>query len=206
MAYFKPMSDTTSPKRAVFLHGTSGHPGDHWWPWLKDKFERSNYEVWAPELPDNDRPNTKTYWDFLTSQNWDFRENVLVGHSSGATTILNLLANPDFPKVKTAVLVGVFLNEDLTSKSADFEQTGQFASLFPKSGSDWSVIKQKAEKFYFVHGDDDPYCSYQDALEASKQLGGELITIDGGGHLSSSFGVTELPRLVAVLERDNILS
>ena len=192
-------------KRAVFLHGTSGDPLHHWWPWLKAEFEKSGYEVWAPLLPDNDRPNDMTYWKFLASQNWDFHDNVLVGHSSGATTVLNLLAREEFPQVKAAVLVGAFLNEDLTSKSADFDHTDQFADLFPADGFDWQVIQRKAEKFYFVHGNDDPYCSYADAVETCETLGGEMITIQNGGHLSTRFGVTELPQLVNSLQRDAIL-
>lgn len=192
-------------KRAVFLHGTNGDPGDHWWPWLKKHFEDSGYEVWAPVLPGNDKPNEEVYRKFLMSNDWTFEDNVLVGHSSGATTVLNLLARNDFPPVKAAVLAGVFLNEDLTSKSADFVQTGQFMNLFPKAGFDWRAIKEKSEKFYFVHGDDDPYCSYTDALEACRTLDGQMITVKDGGHLSTNFNVTELPQLVDSLQRDMIL-
>ena len=192
-------------KRALFLHGTNGSPSDHWWPWLHREFEKSGYEVWAPLLPDNNRPDEQTYWDFLTGSQWDFADNALVGHSSGATSVLSLLARPTFPKAKAAVLVGVFLNEDLTSKSPDFEQAGQFAGLFPSAGFDWEAIEQKAEKFYFVHGDNDPYCAYDDAVEAAQTLGGELITLPGAGHISESPVVTELPQLADVLRRDSLL-
>lgn len=192
-------------KRAVFLHGTNGDPSDHWWPWLKAQFESSGYEVWAPVLPDNDRPNEETYREFLMSKEWSFNDNVLVGHSSGATTVLNLLARSEFPKVKAAVLVGTFLNENLTSKSSDFEKSDQFIHLFPSNGFDWQTIKDKSEKFYFVHGDDDPYCLYADAVEACDILGGEMITVQNGGHLSASFGVVKLPQLITSLERDKIL-
>ena len=190
-------------KRAVFLHGTDGDPSHHWWPWLKAQFEASGYEVWAPVLPDNHRPNAKTYWDYLLSQGWNFQDNVIVGHSSGATEVLNLLSSRDFPKVRAAVLVGVFLNQDLTSRSASFE-SDQFTDLCPEAGFDLTEIMQNAEKFYFVHGDDDGYCSYDDAVQACHAVGGEMITITNGGHLTSRFG-TQIPQLTSVLIRDNIL-
>ena len=193
-------------KRAVFLHGTSGNPDDHWWPWLKARFEKSGYEVWAPVLPDNDRPNAETYRKFLMSSEWTFRNNILVGHSSGATSVLNLLARDDFPEIKAAVLVGTFLNENLTKNSTEFDDSDQFINLFPKDGFDWQAIKNKSEKFYFIHGDDDPYCSYADAAEACKIVEGEMITVKDGGHLSASFGVVELPQLTDLLERDRVLS
>lgn len=192
-------------KQAVFLHGTGGSPNDHWWPWLKEQFEQSGYEVWAPVLPDSHKPSASKYWDFLHSVDWDFSGNVLVGHSSGATSVLNLLMRPEFPKVKAAVLVGAFLNEDLTIGSPDFEDDTQFANLFPPAGFDWPVIKIKAEKFYFVHGDNDPYCAYDVAVAAAKQLGGTFVAVPGGGHLSVSSGVTELLQLGELLRADGIV-
>lgn len=192
-------------KRAVFLHGTDGHPSDHWWPWLKTEFEKSGYQVWAPTLPDNHTPNDDVYYEFLTSQNWDFTDNVIVGHSSGATTVLNLLSRKDFPVINTAVLAGVFLSQSLTSKNEAFKEENQFVNLFPVNGFNWSYIKNKAEKFYFIHGDDDPYCSYDEALEACTKVNGKMITIPHGGHLSSRFGVTKLPGLIAKLNADSVL-
>lgn len=192
-------------KRAVFLHATGGNTENQWWPQVRAEFENSGYEILAPILPGNDRPDAERYRAFLAGLNWDYTENVLVGHSSGATTILNLLALNDFPRIRAAVLVGLFLNENLTSKSADFEQNGQFDGLFPKQGFDWEYLRSKSEKFYLVHGDDDPFCSYDDAMEAAEALDGEMITVTGGGHLSAQFGVNELPQLIDVLHRDHLL-
>ncbi len=192
-------------KRALFLHGTDGSPDDHWWPWLKGQFEQSGYEVWAPLLPDNHRPSAKKYWDFLSEADWDFADNVLVGHSSGATSVLNLLLRGGFPKARAAILVGVFLNERLTKDSPGFEDKSQFDDLFPSAGFDWSAIKEKAKNFYFVHADNDPYCAYDDAVAAARELDGKIITIPNGGHLSTNSGITELLQLDEILRKDAIL-
>jgi len=191
-------------RTAVFLHGTNGDTSHHWWPWLRKQFEINGYSVQAPHLPDNDRPNEETYWNFLTSKNWKFEDSVLVGHSSGATTVLNLLSREEFPQVDTAILIGVFLNQKLTRGSADFEDDGQFDHLFPPHGFDWNAIKAKARRIYVVHGDDDPYCSYNDAVSAANALGARLITIPKGGHLSTRFGVVELPALTEALKEDGL--
>lgn len=191
-------------KRAVFLHGTGGSPNDHWWPWLGNQFERAGYEVWAPELPGSTQPSAERYWKLLGSAGWDFKDNVLVGHSSGATSVLNLLARAGFPRAKAAVLVGVFLNERLTRGSADFADNDQFIDLFPAKGFDLQALKERAERFYFVHGDDDPYCAYEDTKGAVAEVDGELITVASGGHLSGD-SVAELPGLVSKLKGDGIL-
>jgi recombination protein RecA len=130
-------------KRAVILHGTNGHPSHNWQPWLKSELEHAGYEVWNPELPGNDRPNRNTYDNFLRQSGWDFAENLVIGHSSGATTVLNLLQENWFPHVKSVVLVGAFLNEKLTKKVEWYEE-GMFDSLFPKHGFSISKLKKKS--------------------------------------------------------------
>lgn len=97
-------------KRAVILHGTDAAPEQNWFPWLKQKLETEGYEVWAPLLPGNHTPNREVYNDFLLGQEqgWDFTDNIVVGHSSGAVAVLNLLMDPRCPKVKLGVMVGAW--------------------------------------------------------------------------------------------------
>lgn len=186
-------------KRAVFLHGTDGKPTDHWFPWLRDELDRRGYAIYAPVLPNSHTPNHKVYEDFLKKSGWNFDNNLIVGHSSGATTALNLLSADWFPRVRTVVLVGAFLNEKLT-KRADWYEEGQFNDLF-LDAYDPEVIKRKADNFVFVHGSDDPYCDIDDARALCNELSGEFLAIEGGKHLSSgSGGFTELPGLLEKLK------
>lgn len=194
------MSNT---KRAAIFHGTGDSPTKYWFPWIRHELERSGYEVYAPVLPDSETPNKDVYEKFLRASKWDFNDNVLVGHSSGATTILNLVSTGWFPRVKAVVLVGTFLNEKLT-KTASWHTPGQFDNLFLEN-YDASLIKQKVDKFYFVHGDDDPYCDIRDAQKISNKVGGVFITVPHGHHLGAASGRTELPELERVLKKDNLL-
>lgn len=190
-------------KRAVILHGTDGTPDDNWQTWLKTQLEEAGYEVFAPQLPGCHKPNLKTYDKFLRESGWDFKDNVVIGHSSGATTVLNLLSAGWFPNIKAAVLAGTFLNEKLT-KDADWVEPGQFANLF-LDRYDPENLKQKSDKFYFIHGDNDPYCDIDDARKLCKEVGGTFITVKNGHHLGKSSGVSELPQLLAALQRDKVL-
>ncbi|MGB2787557.1 MAG: alpha/beta hydrolase, partial [Candidatus Saccharimonadaceae bacterium] len=165
----------------------------------------SGYEVYAPQLPNSHKPDRVTYEKFLRESGWNFEDNVLVGHSSGATTILNLLTSDWFPGAEAAVLVGTFLNEDLTNV-AEWVEPGQFAGLFPNEGFDISKLGSKCKSFYLVHGSDDPYCSYDDAKDFAMKLGGRFITVAGGHHLGVRSGIHELPSLYEALEEDGFLS
>lgn len=191
------------PKKAVILHSTGATPLEGWLPWLKTELEDSDYSVFAPLLPENSVPNRHTYEAFLKASGWGFADNVLIGHSSGATTILNLLSSDWFPKVKAVVLAGTFLNEKLT-KDAEWTTPGQFDNLF-LDHYDAGVIRQKAQAFYFVHGSDDPYCDIEDARELCEQLGGTFIVVTNGHHLGATSGLTLLPQLTDALRQDHIL-
>lgn len=191
-------------KRAVILHGTDGSPIElPWQAWLKNQLEAHGYEVYFPQLPDCHTPDLELYDEFLKKSGWDFSDNLLIGHSSGATAALHLLEQDWFPDSGACVLVGTFLNEKLL-ENATWYEPGQFDKLFvdvvrPEN------IKKKVGKFYFVHGDDDPYCSYDDARKLCAQLDGRFLTIHDGGHIAKSSGITELPLLIDQLEHDGHL-
>ena len=185
-------------KRAVILHGTDCSPDSNWLPWAKHQLESRGYDVWVPELPGNHTPNRFVYDGFLRESGWDFTDNVLIGHSSGATNILNLLAADWFPTVEKAILVGTFLNEDkLHANRPDWYEDGQFDQLFPVV-FDVDTIKAKAREFIFIHGVDDPYCAYDDTVAFCKAVGGTLKSVVDGRHLSSNR--KELPELLPYIE------
>ena len=188
-------------KRALFIHGTDANTHDNWWPWIRRKFERAGYEIFAPDLPDNHTPNRFIYEQFLQNSGWDFSDNVIVGHSSGATTALNLLSSDWFPRVKTTIILGTFLNLKLL-KAADWYESGQFDNLFLESYEP-EAIKSKCNKFLFVHGNNDPYCDINDAKILCHKLGGEFIAVKDGHHLWGTSQLTEIPEMATAL--NNIL-
>ena len=191
-------------KRAVILHGTDGSPTVLvWQDWLRSQLEVNGYEMFFPQLPECHTPNLELYNAFLRDSGWDFEDNIIVGHSSGATTVLHLLQQEWFPHVKAAVLVGTFLNERLLN-AASWYEPGQFDKLFVDTLK-LEKINNKAGAFYFVHGDDDPYCDYGEARELSNQLKGTFITLPGAGHIAKSSYITELPELMEKMRQDGVL-
>lgn len=191
-------------KRAVILHGTSGSPTElPWQNWLRKQLELDGYDVYFPQLPDCDRPDLAKYDVFLKDSGWDFVDNVIIGHSSGATTALHLLQQQWFPRVEAVALIGTFLDETLLDAAAWYTP-GQFDNLFVEEFVA-EHIKTKAGAFYFVHGDDDPYCDYDKARQMCNKLDGVFLTLHGGGHIASSSRVRELPILTNRLRQDGYL-
>lgn len=191
-------------KEAAILHGTNGDPNKKGWQkWLKQELESAGYNVFFPHLPDSYRPDLEKYDAFLRDSGWDFTDNLVIAHSSGTTELLHLLAQDWFPKLRATVLVGTFLNEKKL-QGAGWYEPGMFDRLFVEE-FDPTAIGQKSGAVYCVHGDDDPYCDYNNARELCEKLHGTFVTVPGGGHLSSSSRADGFPELVATLKKGGLL-
>ncbi len=181
-------------KRAALLHGTDGAPDQNWFPWLKSKLETEGYEVWAPELPDSHSPNCETYGEFLFGSDFDFADSLVVGHSSGAVEVLNMLMDERCPRVKLAVCVGAWEHGVPPGMDA-----AQFVGLFPPDGFDFTTMKQRADAIEFLHGSDDPYCPLDQAEHLAGELDAPLTIVPNGHHLGAKY--TELPELWRIVEK-----
>lgn len=180
-------------KRAVILHGTNASPDKNWFPWLKQFLEQNGYQVWIPLLPHNDIPNRHTYNDFLLNSDWDFTDNLVIGHSSGAVSVLNLISDNRCPKIKTAVMVGVW-----TDNAGTHLDPERFKDLFPENGFDIELLKSKTENMLFVHGEEDPTCPVEQAKALAKETNSSIVIVPGGNHLAADY--PELPQLTDALE------
>ncbi len=187
-------------KKAVLLHGTSGSPDSNWLPWLSTALKKQGYEIWAPHLPGNETPDREVYNNFLFGQGWDFTDNLLIGHSSGAVSILNLLDDQRCPNVKTAVLASVWSDTQKSNLNHDGLTRERFKNLIPTGGFDMGTIKLKADNWLFIYGEDDPYCPLDQAERLASQTKGEIVVVPQGGHLNLSRGFNELPQLIEALE------
>jgi len=170
-------------KRAVILHGTDGGPDLIWIPWLKQQFEAAGYEVWAPLLPENHTPNRERYNDFLFGGEWDFTDNIVVGHSSGAVSVLNVLMDERCPKIKLGVLVSAWAHGEPVGEW----DPGQFDTLFPAEGFNFEHIRKNAEQLVLLHSADDPYCPLEQAKYLATELAAQLIILPHAGHIGHQF-------------------
>ena len=181
--------------KAVILHGTDGRPSHNWFPWIKSELESRGFEVWIPKLPNNHTPNRKAYNDFLLNSDWDFTNNLVIGHSSGAVSVLNLLEDERCPSIDIGILVGAWSHMDETDLDRE-----QFKDLFPGGGFNFPKIKAKCKKLVFLHGDDDSFCPLDQAKWLANQTNNDIIIIPGGQHLVTTH--KQLPELLKVTEQE----
>lgn len=152
-----------------------------------------------PLLPNNTHPDRKVYNDFLFDSGWDFTDNIVIGHSSGAVSVLNMLSDERCPQIDTGVMVGAWYD----TKNSPLKDIDRFNNLFPSDGFDYQKLKEKAIRLIYIHGDNDGHCPLEQAQWMAKQTESEIIVIPGGGHLTGSAGFTDLPQLLTALDEDN---
>lgn len=183
--------------RFLILHGTDADHRSNWFPWLKQELENLGHEVLVPDLPKSDHPNIDRYWDHLRFLEWDFNNNVWIGHSSGSVAILGLLQKlPSDINVDTSILVGSFTKR--LSQSPSWEMLKE---LFDKP-FDFEKIKKKSKKFIFVHSKDDPICDISEARELHRNIGGDMIEFDHMGHFSLGTNpeFTKFPEILEIIK------
>lgn len=182
-------------KKAVILHGTDNNHTGNWFPYAKSELEKLGYEVWVPDLPGSERPNVERYNQFLLKSGWDFKGNLIIGHSAGAVEILALLQNlPETMLVDTAILVAVFkgdLGWDVLRDLRDLE-------------FDFEKIKRKAKKIIVIHSDDDPHCPLEGAKQVASELGAEMKIFHGMKHFSFDTDprFDKFPELIEVVKQE----
>lgn len=182
-------------KNAIILHGNGNTPDGNWFPWLKKQLEKNGHEVWVPQLPNSEMPNAKDYNELLLGHGFNFnKDTILVGHSSGAVSILNLLQElPTDIKIKAAYLIGAF-EAELGVQSR--------TKLFPKP-FEFERIKSHCGKFIFIHSDNDPYCPLKGAKFLAEKLDGALVVEPGQGHfnLEASPKYNQFPKLLSLIDK-----
>ena len=178
-------------KTVLILHGITGHAGIHWQKWLHDELVKRGYKVLMPDLPDTNKPKRnewlKTVKD-LTSE-LDFSDLVIIGHSLGVVTALDLIEESG-KKINTLISVAGFFKD----------YGAELNSYFLKEKNiDLEKVKKLVNKVYIIQSDNDPYVPQEILKDMAYGLGVKPIIIKKGGHFNTDSGYTAFPLLLELL-------
>ena len=171
------------------IHGVYANPDANWFPWLKKELESRGYGVIVPKFSTPLNQSLEN-WMRAFSQYEDNinEETVLIGHSLGATFILNYLEKTN-KKIKAAYLVAGFYK--LIESQYD-----ELNKSFLDKEFDWEKIKNNCGKFFVFASDNDEYIPFEVSKELADKLGAEFNIVPNGGHLNKDAGYYEFQLLL----------
>jgi len=186
--------------RVFIFHGTGGHPGENWFPWLQDKLKEKGVETIIPQFPTPEGQSLEAWLEVLKEYETQIDANtILIGHSLGCIFLLRLLERRNEP-IKAAIFVAAPIGvKPIKNWDGDSAFSGGFQF-------DWDRIRANAGRFIAYHSDDDPYVGLGNGQELARQLGVELTFIPNSGHFNASAGYTKFDKLFenveAILNQD----
>jgi len=154
-----------------------------------DELARSGHEAVMPDLPDADHPDRKAWLETVRQavKNIDSAELVIVGHSLGVVTALDLIEQMP---VKALISVAGF--------AADYGRELNSYFLNEKK-IDFGKINKNLGKKFVIYADNDPYVPRAALEDLAVKLGVEPEVIANGGHFNTEAGYTTFPRLLEMI-------
>lgn len=181
-------------KRLFVIHGYDANPQNHWFPWLKNKMEKKEYEVNVLEMPTPSEPQLNEWIAKINKAVNKIDENTyFVAHSLGTITLLQYLSKyKDLPKFKGFILVSGF-----DEVIPDFK----FLEQFTKEKVDYDKIKSKAKNIFVVASENDTIVPINFSKKVSEKLESEMYTFKSSGHFLDRDGVLEIPLIEELLKK-----
>lgn len=183
-------------KRVFIIHGWSGHPNEHWLPWLKEKLQEKGFKVEVPDMHDTDNPIIENWVGHLERLvGVPDSETYFIGHSIGCQTILRYLE-----KVNSQVGGAVFAAGWFDLENMESEEEEKIADPWIKIPIDIDKIKKVLPKSTLIISDNDPYDAFEFNKQKFSEIGSKIIVLHNSGHITSEDGYNELPEVLVEIE------
>jgi len=181
--------------RNIFIfHGSNGSIDSHWYKWLKETLQEKTAMIHLLQMPTGSQQNLSNWLVTLEPFKKEMEDAILVGHSLGATFILDVLNQWDI-RVHAAFLVSGFVGQLTVENEPNIPD-------FSEQVFSWERIKSLCSKFYVIHSDNDPYVPLERAQQLASYLGVELTVIKHAAHFQAQDGYTTFPFLESLIEKE----
>lgn len=181
--------------RVFIIHGWDFNPEMNWYPWLKDELESNGFEVYVPEMPDTAEPNISAWKEKLSETIGKLREDdILIGHSIGCQAIMRYLQDQkEDTKIKGCIFVAGWINLD----NLEDESVEDVARPWMEEPINFDNIRKFTDKWSVFISDNDPYnCKEENERIFKEKLGAKVTIIEGAGHFTEEYGITEMPEVL----------
>ena len=166
------MIDSLIVMRIIFIHGNDTlHWSYGWAPWLKKSVEELGIASVFETFPDSIIARKKYWLRFLKQTLAAGKEDILVGHSSGALAAMRYAEDT---KIRGSILI----SPSYTDLGSELEkQSGYFDGPWQ-----WEKIKSNNSFIGLFFSDNDPYIPKEEFLHIRSRLDPDTFRFKDRGH------------------------
>ena len=175
--------------RVVIIHGWANNkkdnPAGHWIPWIKNKLESKNVEVFTPLMPEAWKPNYFN-WEKKFEKIKIDENTILIGHSCGCAFLVRWLGNTK-KKVKKLILVAPWKIPN---------EKNDISIKFYNYSID-KTIKERVKEIIIFTSNNEEEDGKKSVKIFHKALRGKIIELKERGHYTKEdMKTTEFPELL----------
>lgn len=172
------------------VHGYTSSSQSEWFPWLKEEISNRHVKIHIPNMPDSNNPHLESWLSHLRKNALDINENtIFIGHSLGCVTILHYILEKNI-KIKGAILVSGFINENPMKEQATNLQE------FVNKPLDIEKIKNLIPSRIVITSKDDDIVPTEATQNLAEEIDANLIILSSGKHFIARDGYTDFPVLL----------
>ncbi len=177
------------------IHGYTSSSEAEWFPWLKEQFKNSPVKIDIPNMPDSQDPHLESWLKHLSKNILDIDENtIFIGHSLGCVTALRYILEKNI-KIKGAILVSGFINENPMDEQTEGLQE------FVDGPLDIKRIKSLIPSRIVITATDDDIVPTEATQNLAESLDANLIILPSGKHFIARDGYTNFPVLLNEIKK-----
>jgi len=176
----------------LIIHGIGGHAGIHWQKWLHDELIKKGHQVIMPDFPNTNHPD-RNEWLMKAKEvtkNVNLDELVIVGHSLGVVTALDLIEGLKVP-ISSFISVAGFAEDYQAPLNSYFLREKKI---------DFGKVNKNIKKSVVFYGDNDPYVPQKILKSLSDKLKATPVIFPNGGHLNTEAGFATFPKIVKEID------
>ena len=189
----------------VIIHGTFGHPGENWFPWLAEeiaKLDKSGKtqkeDILIPHFPSSDCADYDSWKSVLLGyidSGIINKNTIFVCHSLGPLFVSKVLIEKQI-KVKGMISVEAAANHLMGNESFDKINS----TFFVPSWDYLDNVKKYLDFNYCFYTDNDPHVPFNILKEYVNHAATKSFFIPNSGHFNEAAGYKTFPQLLELIK------
>lgn len=159
----------------VHVHGFKGSGDSNYFPRLRQFLEEQGHTVYAPTLPNSEKPILDEQVQYLIDNISIDKDTVILGHSLGGPVVIKWLAKTKQKVAKVIFSDSFFIPEFNDGSRLDVEKSTDWTALDPKA------IKSLADEFVCVIDNKFPIIPQAHSEEFAEILGARIVYATSNG-------------------------